>query len=662
MTRGVPKGTLTNSDLIKLLRLDANQSKELRRIDLVRLAHEAGLFESDVQREDTLPTTESTLKCYLYSVVDNKTVREKLESYVHMYSLLYTRGSIIANQLAIDTYGNIEVVESIPKYNAITTIATTNVFFDWLDKANSSAKQCFLPERWPSGKVDRDDRIQNVLENENILPALIKLLPAWRDLMTVSGWDNSINRMWVKYFTNLKNHCCVHLYKMTLAYFEKVQLSKESTRSVIIDIFKYGYRRPSISNPDDIDHALYIRNMLGCPYYKTDFEFTSQFMDFVIYMRKHGVGEATYFPLSKMGRKYAYVDLKIAKSLLGEPKQGNFMAMFNLTPESFKARRKELRKRLRKGANKKVAKKWWRTGLSTMKKKSKVCSFETDGVGMSICLKTAVPLYSPPTRFQDNEILESDNPVFIGGDEGRAKIMTCAVSTNPLKQPTKIVFSRRSYYRSTKHKARLLFETSEREKNHGELQNVIQQLSLSPKHTMTSQYVRRVADEHFDVMKREFIVNKERALWRMRLYRMKKRSLDRAAQRIFQAANKRPVVIGVGNAKFAPTGIGEMAVPTTGFNKALARAKYRYHKKSRIIGIDEFRTTMCCCACGEITTAPLVGGDRPSRRLRFCNNCNQQNGKGLRDRDIQAARNMLWCTINLFYGIERPSYLTRPPR
>jgi hypothetical protein len=30
------------------------------------------------------------------------------------------------------------------------------------------------------------------------------------------------------------------------------------------------------------------------------------------------------------------------------------------------------------------------------------------------------------------------------------------------------------------------------------------------------------------------------------------------------------------------------------------------------------------------------------------------------DRDIQAAENMLWCTQSVYYGFERPSYLTRP--
>jgi len=402
-----------------------------------------------------------------------------------------------------------------------------------------------------------------------------------------------------------------------------------------------------------------IREMLGCPYFKTDFELTPRVLDFVMYMRKHGIGEATYFPLSTLGRKYAYVDLKIAKSLLHEPKQENFMALFNLTPESFKERRKVLRKRLRKGSVQKYAKKWRRTGLSTMQKNSKVSSFETDGIGISICLKTPVPLYCPKPRLQDDEILSSDNPVFIGGDEGRAKIMTCAISTDPKKKPTKVVLTRRSYYRSTKHNERRTFESNQLHKNNNELQSIFQELSQSPKHTMTTQYVMNIGFTHFEVLKREFIVNKERALWRMRLYRMKKRSLDKAAQRIFDAAKHRPIVIGVGNAKFSPTGRGEQAVPTTGFNKALDRAKHRYNNKVKITGIDEFRTTMYCCACGSITTAPLVGGDRKSRRLRFCSHCNEKNGRGLRDRDIQAARNMLWCTINLFYGIERPSYLTR---
>ena len=90
------------------------------------------------------------------------------------------------------------------------------------------------------------------------------------------------------------------------------------------------------------------------------------------------------------------------------------------------------------------------------------------------------------------------------------------------------------------------------------------------------------------------------------------------------------------------------------------------------MSVDEFRTTMCCCACGQVTTPPtvhrwranretglLVVQDGKSRRLRRCTTCDHA-GK-LRDRDVQGARNILWITQALYYGLPRPEYLCRVP-
>ena len=49
-----------------------------------------------------------------------------------------------------------------------------------------------------------------------------------------------------------------------------------------------------------------------------------------------------------------------------------------------------------------------------------------------------------------------------------------------------------------------------------------------------------------------------------------------------------------------------------------------------------------------------------SGRLRCCTQC-EPNGK-LRDRDIQASRNILIVTLCLFWGYDRPEYLRRRGR
>lgn len=671
MTRGVAEGGLTIADLVERLKLTQEECNKLKKIDLVRLAHEKHLFRDESELLLSLPTKETTLKCYLHSVVHNglSKVREKLETYVQMYSKLYVRGSIIANQIAIDVYGPIEVLEVVPKYTFNQSQESIDLF-TIISQRNSEMKHSFLPERWPREMEKTGKRklstllhyVDNVLQNPYLIDTLTKLLPDWRSLMLTSGWDNAINRMWSKYAANLQNHVLVHLFKLTKLYFDKVKLSKSSSREEIKEIFIKGLKRPIeeyVSHQDDIDHAIDIRNFLDCPYHDTKFEYLSKFFDFCMFMRKFGIGEGTYFPVSTMGRKYAYVDLQVAKYLLKQQQNQTFAAMFDLTPKAFKDRRRELRKKCRKDKSKAIKKKWKRKGLSCMPKNARICSFETDGVGLSICLKTPISLYPPKPKLQDHDIGMIDNPVFIGGDEGRAKIMTCAISTCGYKKPETLTFSRRQYYKSIKHKQRMEWERERT--NNEDVKNAIEALSNTPKCSRFQEYVQQVGTQS-NVLEKEYLQNIDRGKYRMLLYRLKKRSLDLAAQKIIDKANGRPIVFGIGNAKFAPTGKGEQSVPTTGFTKAVVRAKYRYTNRVQIKGIDEFRTTKCCCACGSVTDAPLTTKGQRSRRLRFCECCNQQNGSGLRDRDVQGARNMLWCTMMMFHGSERPSYLIRPPK
>ena len=186
-----------------------------------------------------------------------------------------------------------------------------------------------------------------------------------------------------------------------------------------------------------------------------------------------------------------------------------------------------------------------------------------------------------------------------------------------------------------------------------------------------------------DLLDEEFVDSDERARWTMRLHRAKRRSLDAATQRLLSSTTssagvqplERPLVIGVGAAGFSPNGrSGELPAPTSALSKALTRAIKRIRATGRrvvTLAPDEFRTTMCCCACGAVTAAPtvkrrrrdkttgaVITEDGPSRRLRCCTSCS--NSGKLRDRDVQGARNILWLTYALYYGLERPKYMSRP--
>lgn len=165
----------------------------------------------------------------------------------------------------------------------------------------------------------------------------------------------------------------------------------------------------------------------------------------------------------------------------------------------------------------------------------------------------------------------------------------------------------------------------------------------------------------------EYLYNKERALWNMRLYRLKKRSMDKAIQTIFTMAKGKNVVIGVGDAHFAATGKGEKAVPTTALTKALFKAKHRYNGKVKFVNVWEYNTTKKCCECGHDTEKGIQANGRHSNRLRLCPNCGNKTTIKQRDRDVQAARNILWLLQHKLAGSVRPWHLCqrelglRPP-
>ena len=125
---------------------------------------------------------------------------------------------------------------------------------------------------------------------------------------------------------------------------------------------------------------------------------------------------------------------------------------------------------------------------------------------------------------------------------------------------------------------------------------------------------------------------------RMHLWIGKNRTLDR-----FYASMGKGAIIAYGSAKFAPTGPGELAVPTSSAFK-------RCSKHFKIKLIDEFRTSKMCNSCeGELTK--LFIRDEEIRGFRQC--CSIVCQRKLVGRDSNAAKNIRDCYL------ERPNCLRR---
>lgn len=398
--------------------------------------------------------------------------------------------------------------------------------------------------------------------------------------------------------------------------------------------------------------------------------------------------------------------------------------LMGLTPAAFNRTRARLRRQIvkehkrrwrdraspsvkRKRARQ-LAQRWQRLGIGRMDEGARVDSIETDGVGLRLCVKSPIdmtpyilplpaerkastmklkrhcpkkPKQSAAACVAEDEMVvrSKRNAIHVGLDEGRAKLYTAAISRDGCRKPTALAFTRHRCRYERLDVLREKWENGRMEANPA-VRTAIDKLSnaggLRNCFLDTWRNFLRVDLENSAVLDAEFL-DQGRALWSMLKFRKRKASLDRAASRLVSAATSgepmsRPLVMSIGDAKFSPTGRGEISVPTAALHRALSRALDRERSKGREVVVqmvDEFRTTKCCCACGAVTAAPQVrarrnrGGAetyRQSCRLRQCTECEPAGRR--RDRDVQAARNILWIGVAQYLGLDRPEYLCRPSR
>ncbi len=368
--------------------------------------------------------------------------------------------------------------------------------------------------------------------------------------------------------------------------------------------------------------------------------------------------------------------------------------------------------------SRRLAHRWERLGPSKMRRGTRIDSIETDGVGLRLCVKTPIdlapfvrPLPCPACCSKSNHTGESSqagatarkwcskakvpkapkvpkvdeahattpNSIHVGVDLGRAKPYTAAISRVGWQKPQTLSYTRHRCVYERMDVARRSWE-QRRLQARPQVRVALDVLANTGGIRNAKLELWRAflaADKtHASVLDAEFL-DVERARWTMLKFRRTKGSLDRASARLMAAACRsepctRPLVLTIGVANFASTGKGEVPVPTAALSRALARAIARERGRGRPVvvqKVDEFRTTLCCCACGARTTAHLVtarktrGAEaerRQSRRLRQCTEC-EPAGR-CRDRDVQAARNILWLGLAMYLGHERPEYLRRPQR
>lgn len=793
MTRGQREGQLVKADLIDRLiddvlkRLDVSDASDLQLHENVKKALDAfnsrdvlygcaasGRLLTDLERDQSCPKTTSTIPCYLYSHVLDSTIRDAIDRYVLAWSLLFERGSDIANIIMARTkdtslrdIDDLDILEESSRHQNLDAIA--NYLLD-----ENILKQCFLPERWPTESVARHELVEEVMTLAE--DRLSHLLPDWKSVMVATGWDNALNRMASKYLANVKVMVQYDIVKRCGDYAVLVLTRRnafEYPTNLDLSGFQSAVRanvehrpRPLIVHDDEYRLLMHLRHdILGCPpsdptwlpNRKPPFT-TALFKQHVVMACV--LGRPT-LPAVSRGRHFAYLDAKILDSLLASAFAGNarrkkevlrngtscMESVFGSSSRSFNSTRRCIRRRVRRryrrlyGRDKsirsldKLRRKWRRLGRGSLPRNASVHSVETDGVGLRLVIQrpdtkaiarlptvvditpiqqvlkimvesktveSAIKIVkaqrrrafkeagkkastrSPPSlseqwRLEDGECPRSIlPPAFAGGDTGRCKIQTTAVTSSSRQRPSTLTLTRKRYYAAMRYWKHRRWE---RNRVKAPVRAALTALSdvaslpaLEAPRTSVAQLLatKTVEAQYWDVLYNEYIVDKDRALWKMRMLRRKKSCLDRACLDIVREATggdkRRDFVLGVGDGGFSSTGKGELPVPTSAWSTALRRMKARRDVllghgggRTALLTVWEFRTTVCCCGCGAQTTPAVVNtsqGRRPSRRLRACTSCDETRCR-LRDRDVNAARNILWLTMYAFYDAERPWYLCR---
>ena len=236
----------------------------------------------------------------------------------------------------------------------------------------------------------------------------------------------------------------------------------------------------------------------------------------------------------------------------------------------------------------------------------------------------------------------------VGGDPGRVNMMYAVESLEDGSEK-KYVLTRRSYYSwggIDQHNARAASWRREVEAEEGVYARHIPRTASLPQLVAFLDDYASVYDPLW--------ANRLRRCWgqaRFRVYGLKRKALDRFVQSIRGDSEVKPL-FAYGAGRFAPTGRGERAVPTTELEKA-------FRHKLDVIMTDEHLTGQMCHACEKrlqpVAKQSADGTIREVRGLRRCRStaCERVSFKG---RDHNAAQNILRC---LKEAPRRPQYLSR---
>jgi hypothetical protein len=589
-----------------------NDLKELKKNgknEIVWKAFEANLINKNEMNESLIKRY-STIPCYLYTHITDENFRNIIEEYVLNYSMLWSRGTYIANLVAI----------SLIPLNILNPFIHNNdvPVPDFLCDENE-LKKCFLPERWILKDLEIPKEIKDIVEQHKEL--LDTFLPDYKKCMCDSGWDNAINHMGTSYLGNINVQILSHLYSKFLSYLkDNILLNIQTNREQYIHMVcskLFPSTEIHIDDYEFIDKVRKYFNIKPSEFINKKSLFFSKLNNknwtlhlFLLSQKNNKI--SSILPYSIIGRKYSYLDIKIANALLPkklktqmlqlssmDTESSELQKLFGLTRTIFNKTRTKQRNKLRKKFknNEKLKKKWKKNGRSSLPKDTKIVTISTDGIGLRICLE-----FIPKKNYNEtSSIFLEKNVVNVGIDTGRVRLITACSSDGNVSMIT-----RKAYYRAQRHKQSQEFEKSKmKDTPWGQAINDLSKSGGFKNKDMTTWInALNILSDNFEIIKSEQLISKTRALMKMRRFRWKKSFFDQKLKTIFKPAwkDKKLLNIGLGDGDFPCTGKGELSVPTTDLQRSIKRVikMMNISKMVKIVPIDEYNTTKCCHRCGNI--------------------------------------------------------------
>jgi len=331
MTRGLRQNCITKGELVRRL-VESSDVPDVEIDDgasLPRLLGHAmyyGLVTAD-EIVETVPRNETTLPCYLATVIPDEKDRSRLDRYVVASSDAFRRGTFILNRIAQQVCGprlpggrvsSFDVPVFRPRFEDGSEVRAMQSFVGLFDYAKDitecGLKHAFMPERFG----DLNAHIANAISTDALLPGA----PAgWRDVMiggNLSGWDNAINRMMTRFFGNVKVQAMKSVKKAIKGYMSVVPLHTPDARELLLDSTLFRLR-PLIVDDADWAMAMAFRlPLIDEPdlFMPKDAQWSKEVFLIHLFLTRFGVAERSYLPVGSMGRQYAYLDSKIASQLL----------------------------------------------------------------------------------------------------------------------------------------------------------------------------------------------------------------------------------------------------------------------------------------------------------------------------------------------------------